>query len=108
MISPSQLASQLEKLKAQRATIDLQRIELESAASAPPEQAEKSVTEYCAEAAANIERFTDDGWKDLLRTVVQSVIFDGAGIVLRGRVPISDTGDSYAPVTIQASLPAGS
>jgi len=108
MISPSQLAGQLEKLKAQRATIDLQRIELESAASVPPEQAEKSVTEYCAEAAANIGSFTADEWKDLLRTVVQSVIFNGAGIVLRGRIPISDSGDSYAPVTTQASVPAGS
>jgi hypothetical protein len=55
--------------------------------------------------SANLASFTNDQWKDLLRTVVQSVTFQGHGIVIRGRIPISDTGDPGAPV---ASVPARS
>jgi site-specific DNA recombinase len=106
VISPSQLASQLEKLKAQRATLDLQRAESESTASVSPEQVAKSVTEYCAEAAGNIGSFTDDEWQGLLRTVVKSIIFEGAGVVIRGRIPIPGAISVEAPITIKASLPS--
>jgi hypothetical protein len=86
---------QLEKLKAQRASLELQRAQSESPGISA-EHVEKSVAEYCAEAAANLASFTNDQWKNLLRTVVQAVTFQGHGIVIRGRIPISDTGDPGA------------
>jgi site-specific DNA recombinase len=104
VISPGQLANQLEKLRAQRATLDLQRPESESRASIPPEQVAKSVTDYCAQAAGNIGAFTDGEWQDLLRTVVKSIIFDRSGAVICLRIPIAGAIGVGVPITIKASV----
>ncbi len=107
VISPGQLAGQLETLKAQRASLDLQRSRSEHATTIPGEQVEKSVTDYCAEAAANLAVFSDDQWQDLLRTVVKSIIFEGSNIVIQGKIPIPEAGDSGAPISIRSPVPTG-
>src|SRR4029077_14134308 len=54
LLSPAQLAGQLEKVKAERAALDLERTRMQSAVATSPEQTERSVVEYCAEAAKNL------------------------------------------------------
>ena len=54
VLSPAQLATQLERLKAERASLDLRKIELESADKVSPEQMERSISDYCAEASKNL------------------------------------------------------
>jgi len=69
---------------------------------------EKSVAEYCTEAARNLSSFNQDEWQRLLRTVVESIIFDGNEVVIRGRIPIQETGDSGVPLRLETSLPSSS
>ena len=69
IISPLQLGQQLEKLKARRSAIEAQRAELQSEKILPREQVEKAVTDYCEEAAKNLEGFSDERWQEFLRTL---------------------------------------
>jgi hypothetical protein len=62
---------QLEQLKARRAAIDLQRAEFYQQAALPAEEVEKAVADYCAAAARNLRNFTDDEWRQMLRTIIQ-------------------------------------
>lgn len=97
ILSPAQLAQQLEALKARRAVADVQRSESEFRAALPPEQMEKAVADYCADAAQNLASFTIDEWRQLLRTVIETVTFCGNSIRIRGRIPIitkAQTGES--------------
>jgi len=103
LLSPAQLAGQLEKVKAERVALDLERTRMQSAVDPSPEQTERSVVEYCAEAAKNLATFTEDEWQNLLRTVVQSVTFGPKAIVIRGSIPVPENRVGV-PVTIQRSV----
>jgi thioesterase domain-containing protein len=93
IISPAQLGQQLEGLKSRRATIELERSTLEDQDSIPPEQIERALSVYCADAARKIANFTEAKWQELLRTVIQTVTFHGDHISILGRIPI----DGCAP-----------
>jgi hypothetical protein len=88
VISPAQLADQLEKLKSRRVALDLRRVEMERNAATPAPDAREAITDYCAEAVANLAEFTTDEWKQLLRTVIVGITFKGNNIAIRGRIPI--------------------
>ena len=92
IISPTQLGQQLEKLKAARTELAVERAELERQKEIPPEQAEKAFTDYCAEAAKNLANFTDEQWRKFLRTLIQTITFQGDHIRIQGRVPIDADG----------------
>src|SRR5437879_1037937 len=77
VISPAQLGRQLEKVKARRTALDLRRTELPQQSSASPEQVKTAVKDYCAEAAKNLDNFTDEQWREFLRIVVRAIIFHG-------------------------------
>jgi site-specific DNA recombinase len=104
LITPTQLGGQLEKLKAQRAALDLKKDHSGSAPTIPPAEVEKSVTEYCAEAARNLSTFNHDEWQELLRTVIDSIIFDGAHVAIRGKIPVSEAGDLAIPITVEGAV----
>jgi site-specific DNA recombinase len=89
IISPAQLGQQLEKLKAQRAAIELRRIQAQREDSMPRAEIEKAVTDYCAEAANNLAAFTHERWREFLRTIVHAVLFHGTHIRIKGRIPIN-------------------
>ena len=94
LISPPQLGHQLEQLKARRAAIDLQRAEFDQQAALPADEVEKAVTDYCAEAARNLGNFTDDEWRQLLRTIIQRVVYHGNRATIQGRIPIENLNQS--------------
>ena len=91
IISPLQLGQQLEKLKARRAVLDLQRSEVESEATMPPKQVEQAVMDYCAEAAKNLANFTNEQWRELLRIIVRTIIFHGSRVTIQGKIPVSSS-----------------
>ncbi len=114
IISPAQLGLQLEKLKARRAVLDLNRSDAKPEENLPPKQIENAVADYCAEAARNIASFTADEWRDFLRTVIDTIFFCGDHIRIRGRISLkitNDTGDEHrieVPLTTGDSpLPIG-
>lgn len=94
LISSSQLASQLEILKAQRDGIEVERSRLDSGDQLTRHEAEKAIVDYCDVAARNIKEFTFEQWRLLLRTIICSVTFCGDHVKIQGR--ISFAGDSVS------------
>jgi len=90
VISPAQLGEQLEKVNTQRNAMEVKKGEVERNPVVPAEHVEKSITEYCSEAALNITKFTTEEWRTLLRTVIHSITFDGDRITISGRLPIPE------------------
>jgi hypothetical protein len=107
LISPAQLGQQLERLKAGRAALDLERAALVQHSEVPTEQIATAVVDYCAEVASNLASLTADGWRELLRTLIESAVFHGNRIVIRGRIPLQISGASGPEMTIEASVPPG-
>ena len=97
ILTPAQLGKQLEKLKDQQVALDLRKSEVHRANVMPIEQAEESVTNYCAEAASNLANFTDVQWRDLLRTIIAGITFHGDRVSIQGRIPINPSGDLLGP-----------
>jgi hypothetical protein len=89
VISPAQLGHQLEKIKAKRATLALQRSDSQPSQSLPLEQVETAVSDYCAQATVNLARFTLEEWRDFLRTIIETATFCGNHVRIHGRVPVS-------------------
>lgn len=104
IISPGQLAQQLEQLKSRRATIELQRSESATVAAAPTEQVEKAVADYCAEAASNLAGLADDRWRELLRAMIKQIVFHGNSIKIEGRIPIDTIPNVDVSVTQDLAL----
>jgi len=88
IISPSQLGQQLEKLKLRRAALDLECSEARALGRLPPEDVEKTVMDYCAQASEAIGKFTAEQWREFLRTVVHSVVFCGECVRIQVRIPV--------------------
>lgn len=95
VISPAQLGQQLESLKARRSAIEARRTELgDRQPPVPPEQVEKSVRDYCAEAAQRLRSFTLDELQRFLRTIIRNIVFEGTRIRIQGQIPLLDSGAS--------------
>jgi site-specific DNA recombinase len=107
LISPAQLGQQLERLKAGRAALDLERAALVQHSEVPTEQIARAVVDYCAEVASNLASLTADGWRELLRTLIESAVFHGNRIVIRGRIPLPISGADGPEMTIEASVLPG-
>ena len=92
IVSPSQLKPQLEKLNARRNSLELRLEAIQSQQLISLEQAEETVSDYCAEAAKNLANFTAEQWREFLRTVIQSIEFQGDRVTIHGRIPIQENG----------------
>jgi site-specific DNA recombinase len=104
MISPAQLGQQLERLKARRTGLELERTVLQPKDSVPPEQVEVEVKDYCAEAAKNLAAFTEEEWREFLRVIVKKIIFRGDSITIQARIPIR-AGESTSGCDISMDAP---
>jgi site-specific DNA recombinase len=105
MISPAQLGQQLEKLKVRRVALDQQRTAVQPQASIPSEQIDKTVTEYCAEAAQNLATFNDERWREFLRTIIQTIVFNGDHIRIQGQISFGGpSGVSGAEMRLETEL----
>jgi len=108
VISPAQLATQLEKLKGQRAAIALQRNHARPAESVSTKEVEKSVEDYCEEAAKNLSSFTPGEWQELLRTIIERIVFYGNRATIRGRIPLPNSGNLGAPLELVTAVASDS
>jgi hypothetical protein len=90
VISPAQLSQQLEAVKVRRNAIAVQQTELQTE-HAQPEKARETVSDYCADAARNLTKFTPERWRELLQTVVRDVLFEGDRITIHGRIGLGPT-----------------
>jgi site-specific DNA recombinase len=104
VISPTQLGQQLEKLRSRRAALDVERGAVEKGQSAPVAQVERAVSDYCAEAARNLEDLTDEGWQQLLQTLIESAVFHGDRIVIHGRIPMESPDVAAPKLSVEAPV----
>ena len=88
VISPAQLAQQMEKLKARRSALELRKATAQQTSAIPPIEVAQAVSDYCAQAATNLANFTNEEWREFLRTVVEVVAFHGDHLSIRGRIPV--------------------
>jgi hypothetical protein len=103
VLLPPQLAKQLEKVKAARTALTLQNNQYIPIANVSLEQAEKTVNDFCAEAASNLASFTDHEWQELLRTIIRSIRFFGDRLLIDGRIPLCGTGPGVE-LTVETQL----
>ena len=103
LISPIQLGQQLEKINLRRAQLSVANAEANPVPAMPPEQLEKSITDYCADAALNMAKFTLEGWTKLLRTVIHRITFEGDHITIEGQIPITESAE-HATINIGRRL----
>jgi site-specific DNA recombinase len=94
LISPTQLGQQLEKLKAERAVIELRRAQALQEPPVSRADIEKEVIDYCAQAAKNLAAFTPERWRTFLQTIIHTVVFHGTHIRIKGRIPVSPVPDA--------------
>jgi len=111
IITATQLGAELEKLKTRRTASEARRAEL---LAIPPlvlvEPIKKSVEEYCEEARKRFRGLQPEQLREFLRTVVKTVIFEGAQIRIQGHLPAAPapmeppTPDPAAPIAPAADL----
>jgi hypothetical protein len=103
LITPGQLGEQLEKIRSRRSNLELER-STSAHSSAPALQAEKAVTEYCAEAASNLANLEQEGWRQLFQTLIEKATFYGDRIVIRGRIRLPALDNDGLPVSVEAPV----
>jgi site-specific DNA recombinase len=103
VITPAQLGHQLEKLKTRRAALELEQSNLRSEDVADPEQVERAVLDYCTEAASSLAHFTQEDWREFLRTLIHRIIFEGRRLRIQAWIPV--LGAAYADADLQLQLP---
>ncbi len=103
VISSTQLGEQLEKLRARRMALDRRRTE--SANPMEPQEVESEVRDYCNEAADNLAKFTDVEWREFLRVIIRSIIFDGNTMKILGTIPLGDQINKGCEIRLNAPVP---
>jgi site-specific DNA recombinase len=87
IISPAQLGSQIEKLKSRKTAADMTHSQIQPQKHVrSADQIQKDVIDYCSEAAERIKAFTPDKWREFLRTVIRTIIFEGTQIRIKGEI----------------------
>jgi hypothetical protein len=74
--------------------------------SIPPEQVEAAVKDYCGEAAHNLDSFTGNQWAEFLRTIIETILFSGDTITIRGKIPLGAE-QPIPKFDIRAAVPIG-
>lgn len=104
VLSPAQLAQQLEVLKSKRAALDSGVRARDDSLTLPSgDKAELTVEDYCLKAKANLGQFGFDEWQGLIRTIIHSIRFEGDRLTIRARIPLpgdgNETASNFIPVT---------
>ena len=106
IITPVQLGRQLEAIEAKRAGLGGQVAQDAQTAPQAFVDIEKNVLDYCAEATKNLANFTPERWRQFLRTIIQTITFQGSQIRIQGHLPVAGTGAELrflSPVLRQAA-----
>lgn len=97
IISPQQLGAELERLKARQNAGEIQKAELNDRMAPDGAVVEKSVREYCAEAARNFAAFAPEERREFLRAIVRNILFDGVSLRIQGEIPVSSEPSTANP-----------
>jgi site-specific DNA recombinase len=87
VISPRQLGSELEQLRARRNALQPQNGGL----SVPQPEfalAQGTVRDYCAEAASRFDGLRKADLREFLRTIIRNILFDGVTVRIQGEIPL--------------------
>lgn len=87
IISPRQLGSELEQLRARRNAVQPQNGAI-SGQQPDLTLAQGSVRDYCAEAASRFDRLGEEELREFLRTIIRNILFDGVTVRIQGEIPI--------------------
>ena len=99
-ILPVRLFGQeLEKIKARRSFLESTKPNLMRPVELLPGRLElkRHITEYCNRAAARLSAFSDEERQRFLRVLLQSVVFEGSRVRIRGRIPVSQNAQMQCP-----------
>ena len=88
VISPLQLGQELEKLKTRQGSFEIRKRNLAANVNnVPTPVVQQSVTHYCRQTAGRLESFTLEERQRFLRLLINSIIFDGNQVRIRGIIP---------------------
>lgn len=104
IISPTQLGRELEAVSSRRTVMHSVRSK-EVNPLMPIDQTETTVNEFCAEVAQKLATFTTDEWRQFLRTLIQTIVFEGECVRIQGRVPIAGQKRSGEGIDFANSCP---
>jgi site-specific DNA recombinase len=93
-VTPVILGRELEDLRKRNESVRIRLAEAEARRAVSPELVERSITEYCAEAAANLKTFTPVERQRFLRRLVTSITFRGDSATISGHIPLPDNGQA--------------
>ena len=88
ILSPAQLGTELETLKARRNSAETRRAQIPTAEPLIATQAaRRSVEEYCGEVRRAFRSFKPDQLREFLRTIIHRIDFAGASVRIQGHLP---------------------
>jgi len=89
ILSPAQLAQEMQKLTVRRTALQTQKAELSQQVRSP-ESARRSVMEYCKAAARQMDSFNFEERQRFLRLLIRAIVFNGDRVTIRGVIPVSE------------------
>jgi hypothetical protein len=93
ILSPSQLSRELEKVSIRKNVLRNRRDHLVEQSNQPTLQnIEKSVADYCKQAAERLRSFTPDERQQFLRLIIDRVIFEGGQVRIKAILPLPQSG----------------
>jgi hypothetical protein len=92
IITPGQLGQQLEAIKTKRAGLENQNGEISEQPALPIVDADRAISEYCAQAANNLASYTHEQWRNFLRVIITNITFRGKQINIQGRILVEGAG----------------
>ena len=69
----------------------------------PKARVDVVVKDFCEDATNNLHTFTEEEWREFLRTVIQTIFFFGERITIKAHIPLSGRAD--VPFEIGANIP---
>jgi site-specific DNA recombinase len=91
ILTPEQLAHELELLSARRKTIEKRQQEFTESTEANP-SVQLSIEEYCAEVRRRLATLTFETKRNVLRLLVRRIIFEGNQVRIQGIIPLAPPG----------------
>lgn len=90
IIPPTQLGQELEQLKQRQSALEVRAASLlKSTQSSSNTDLQRTLEEYCHDAADRLETFNSDDRQRFLRLLVNNVIFEGTQVRIRAVIPLN-------------------
>ena len=95
IISPSQLARELEQIQSRKDVLKGRMAEISSKGDMSNFLAvRRSIDDYCQRVAGNLKSFNRDGRQAFLRLVINRIVFEGSRVRIKGVLPVNAAKES--------------